>query len=187
MHRQPVSEKLIEEKLLDMMETTPFQKIRVTEFVAFAGISRSSFYVYFDSIYSVVQKMEDDFVDGLTEDSQTVLPRLSDYSSNGINPNTIIKVEYIRQNMRMIRILTSENGDPLFQARMTNRTWRIFRQQYASQKKFSEAEKKLICEYMCGGQLNLYRWYVNHPDAISVYEMGSLLDKLTSKILSLLE
>lgn len=187
MQRQAVSERLIEEKLLDMMETTPFQKIKVTEFAAFAGISRSSFYVYFDSIYSVVQKMEDDFIDGLTEDSQTVLPRLSDYSSNGIDPNTIVKVEYIRRNMRMIRILTSENGDPLFQARMTNRTWRIFKQQYAAQKKFSEAQKKLICEYMCGGQLNLYRWYVNHPDEVSVYEMGMLLERLTSKILSLLE
>lgn len=187
MQRQAVSEKLICDKFLDMIETTPFQKIKVTEFVQFAGISRSSFYVYFDSIYSVVQKMEDDFIEGLTEDNRMVLPRLSDYSSNVIDPNTIVKVEYIRQNLRMIRILTGENGDPAFQARMANRTWRIFKKQYAGRSKLSEAQKKLICEYMCGGQLNLYRWYANHENEISIYEMGALLEKRTSKVLSLME
>lgn len=40
---------------------------------------------------------------------------------------------------------------------------------------------------MCGGQLNLYRWYANHENEISIYEMGALLEKLTSKVLSLME
>lgn len=187
MQRQAVLENLICEKLLDMIETTPFQKIKVTEFVQFAGISRSSFYVYFDSIYSVVQKMEDDFIEGLTESNHMLPSHLLTHSSRSIHPNTIVKVEYIRKNLRMIRILTGENGDPAFHVRMANRTWRIFKQQYAERSKLPDAEKKLICEYMCGGQLNLYRWYANHENEISIYEMGVLLEKLTAKVLSLME
>ena len=187
MQWQSASEKLICEKLLDILEITPFQTIKVTEFVRFAGISRSCFYLYFDSTYSVVQKLEDDFIEGLTEENQVIIPHFSDYSSNRIDPRTIEKVEYIRQNIRTIRILTGENGDPSFQMRMANRTWRIFRKQFAHCTKLSESQKKLVCEYMCGGQMNLYRWYANNENEISIYEVGTLLEKLTSKILSLLE
>ena len=186
MQRQQVSEILIEEKLLDMMKTTPFQKIKVTEFVEFAGISRSSFYVYFDSIYSVIQKMEDDFISGLTDEDEMSVPISEGDYTGGFDPKTIAKVEYIRNNLRMIQILTGENGDPLFQARMANRTWRIFRKRYANRSKLPESQQKLICEYMCGGQLNLYRWYANHAEETTIYEMGILLEKLTSRVLSLL-
>lgn len=187
MQRQSVSEELICERLLDMIETVPFQKIKVTEFARFANISRSSFYVYFDSIYAVVQKIEDDFIEGLTNENCILLPRTSRRSLNAIESSTIVKVEYIRKNLRMLCILTGKNGDPAFQARMANRTWRIFKQQYADKSKLSNEEKKLICEYMCGGQLNLYRWYANHENEISIYEMGALLENLTIKVLSLLE
>lgn len=77
MQWQSASEKLICEKLLDILEITPFQTIKVTEFVRFAGISRSCFYLYFDSIYSVVQKLEDDFIEGLTEENQVIIPLIA--------------------------------------------------------------------------------------------------------------
>ena len=127
--------------------------------------------------------MEDDFVDGLSAEDETVVPMASDFSSMGISPATIAKAEYIRTNLRMIRILTGDNGDPMFQARMANRTWRIFSQRFTGAK-VSEPEKKLICEYMSGGQLNLLRWYASHTDEMSVYEMAMLLEKLTARVLS---
>lgn len=190
--RQPYLETFICEKLLDMIELVPFQQIKVTEFVKFAGISRSAFYVYFDSIYSVIQKIEDDFMAGLIGESHFVFLRASDFftsSENGgnIDPNLLHNIEYIRKNLRMIRILTGENGDPAFEVRMANRTWRILHNHYAHKSHVNEAKKRLMCAYLCGGHLNLLRWYANHEDEISIYEMGTLLEELTMKLLSLME
>ena len=185
--RQPALEALICEKLLDKIETTPFHRIKVTDFVKFAEISRSSFYMHFDSIYSVVQKIEDDFLSGLTDEDEALRQPIHDREATKPTPFTLMKVEYIRRNQRLLRILTGPNGDPAFQARMTNRIWRMFKKRYENCVKLTEPEKKLVCEYLCGGQLNFYRWYASHENEISVYDMGLLLDKLLNRILSMLE
>lgn len=186
--QQPYLETFICEKLLDMIELIPFQKIKVTEFVKFAGISRSSFYVYFDSVYSAVQKIEDDFIEGLTEDGHIILPQPSAHADeSNMDPRLLSKVEYLHKNLRMIRILTGENGDPTFQVRMANRTWRLIHKQYAHKSHISEARRKMMCSYLCGGQLNLLRWYANHEEETSMYEMGILLEQLTLQTLSLME
>ena len=186
MERQPVSETLICEKLLDMMETIPFQRIKVTEFVKYAGISRSAFYVYFDSIYAVVQKIEDDFISGLTVEDEVLFPDAKTYRADKPSPHTIAKAEYIKKNLQLVRILTGKNGDPAFQARMANRSWRIFQKKTAGLTKLSDPEKKLLSEYMTGGQFNLYRWYATHESEISVYEMAILLERITAQVLQLL-
>jgi AcrR family transcriptional regulator len=40
-------------KFLDLVETKPFYTIKVKELAEYASISRSTFYLYFDSIYAV--------------------------------------------------------------------------------------------------------------------------------------
>ena len=187
MKKQSAIEQLICNKLLEMIETKPFQKIKVTEFVEFCGISRSSFYLYFDSIYAAVQKIEDDFIDGLTNEEDMSGNDLKSSRKTAVNPATLKKAEYISNNIKVIKALTGPNGDPSFIARVSNRTWRIFKKRYENDTFHTETEKKEICEYMCGGQVNLFHWYVNHQEETSVYEFAIMLDRITSTVLTMVE
>lgn len=181
MTRNINTEELICQKLIEMMETTPIYKIKVTNFVEFAGISRSSFYVYFDSIYAVLQKIEDDFFDGLS--SEEYLLVMDSYSGKAgtMNPVLIRKVEYLKNNIDLLRVLTGPNGDPSYQARLANRTWRLFKEKHKNCKA-PKAQMRLACEYMCGGQWNLYRYWTTHEDQLDVYEMADMLERLARSV-----
>ena len=60
-------EKYICSKFLEMMDKTPFYKMKVLEFSKYAKIGRSTFYTYFDSMAAVAQRIEDQLLDGLEE------------------------------------------------------------------------------------------------------------------------
>lgn len=181
MTKSVTTEDLICRKLIEMMETTPIHKIKVTNFVEFAGISRSSFYVYFDSIYSVLQKVEDDFFDGLLDEEYASVMDGAPTERGRVNGIMIKKVEYLNRQRDLIRALTGPNGDPAFQARMVNRTWRIFQKKYANAGA-SREQLKMACEYMCGGQWSLYRYWITHEDDLDIYEMADMLERLSRAV-----
>ena len=104
-------ETLICEKLIEMMEDTSFFDIKVTDFVKFAGVSRSMFYLYFNSLYDVLQKIEDDFIDGLLSEKE-VVSSTKIKRDNKIDSTIIAKTEYIKKNKKILRVLTGKNGDP---------------------------------------------------------------------------
>jgi AcrR family transcriptional regulator len=64
MLRKSDTETIIIEKFLELMRQKSCFKIKVTELIKLANISRSSFYDYFDSIYDVIQSIEDNFILG---------------------------------------------------------------------------------------------------------------------------
>jgi len=185
MLKKSTSESFICERLLDMMEDTQLHKIKVTEFVVFAEISRSTFYLYFNSIYDVIQKIEDDFIGGMIKEDEPVTLDFSSLKSTEPSASTIAKAEYVRNNIRTLRILMGENGDPSFQPRVINRTRRLYQKHFANSKR-SDIEKQMIFEYLANGQWGLFKWWTLHKDTTSVYKMASMLEELSLQIFRLI-
>ena len=98
---------LICSKLLDLMETQHYETIKVTDLVKYIGIGRSTFYSHFDSIYSVPQTIEDEFINGLPVPDANIRDVL-------INDRKI-KIDYLnhlKNNKKAYLVLNSSNGDP---------------------------------------------------------------------------
>ena len=168
MLRNPDPEGYMCSKLLDMMEKVPFYKIKVTEFCRFAAVSRSAFYAHFDSIYDVIQKIEDDFFAGM--------PSEKDYALEGVSPEEREQAlhELMRANtaytdahIREIRILLSENGEPAFRARLARRIRTVTRYQLEdADVEMTALQRNLIIEYIVGGQVNATWWMASHPSEV---------------------
>ena len=167
--------------LLKMMETKKFFDINVTEFVNFAGISRSSFYIYFDSLYDVLDKIENEFMDGLLP-----VKNISDGIKSGrgkIDSNLISKTDYILRNKDMLRILMGENGDPSFTAKLTNRNRKILKESFKDSN-YSEIEKRLLAEYISAGQIQAIKWWNFHEEAMDIFDVMTFIENTAQKLIN---
>ena len=159
------------DKLIELMETKPYYKIKVTQLVEHACISRSTFYFHFDSIYSVLQKIEDDFFDGFPDENIV---------GTEIDEARLLKVfSYIKDNMRIFRVLLGPNGDPSFEARLANRSRRIMRRIVTTvDVKPTQLEQDVIHEFILGGRIKVIKWWAAHENEVSVNEIALMLREL---------
>ncbi len=173
------TEKLLCSTLLEMMEERPFEQIKVTQLTEKSGVSRSTFYVYFDSIFAVLQKIEDDFMDSIVAD-KSARPDLS-------QAEVIASFTYLRDNIDTFRVLTGRNGDPAFSAKLAARNKRVLLSlASALGSNASEVELQIINEFTLAGKLQAFRWWAEHKNYVSVNDMLSIVSQLMSKVHELL-
>lgn len=174
MTTRQTTEDYICEKLLELMETKPFHRIKVIDLVNYAKIGRSTFYLYFDSLYDVLQMIEDNYMEGLRynkgSDSTTIQFLHDRESASNTESQTMIKddLTYIQKNLNIIRILSSENGDPYFTTRLTIRNRKIVYDLLTQAKvQASDGEKKLLSTFWAGGLWQTVVAWANDEENIS--------------------
>lgn len=170
------TEQIICNKLLDMMEDTPYNKIKVSDFVKYAGISRSSFYFYFESIEDVVNQMEDDIISALPDASMTAA-NLANKTTD--DPNSFIKIcnARMQKKLRMFRILSSSNGRSGFQRKFYERIKQI-NIIYYGKSTTSDLYIEFLAEYYAGAQWGMYCWWSRHENEISLDDINQYIEKL---------
>ena len=169
---------LICEKLLDLMEEQSFFSIKATAFIAYAGISRSTFYFYFDSLYDVLQMIEDEFMEGLLPESEIVETARAKQPTK-LGASFISKVDYIERHKRTIRILAGENGDPSFMPKLINRSKRIARASLRDNPKLSGDEIELMAEYMAAGEIQTIKWWAASDGRMELCDVLLALERNT--------
>ena len=60
-YRKGVTQKIIKEAMIELLEEKPLHKIKVKELCEKAGINRATFYNNFEDIYNLYEKLENDF------------------------------------------------------------------------------------------------------------------------------
>lgn len=169
---------LICRKLLELMKTQHYESIKVTDLVKYIGIGRSTFYSHFDSIYSVLQYIEDDFIAGLpTPDTNIKETLISDRR---------VKTEYlnhVKKNKQTYLVLHGPNGDPSFKVRLANHSRRVLASiSTPTGSTYSAMERRAIYEFYQGGNDRLISWWLEHDDDISVSNMVTLMEQLMTDI-----
>lgn len=165
----------IEEKvcdtLVDMMEEMPFDKIRVTALADRAGISRSSFYVHYQSTYDVLQQVEEMVIDEIITD--TTVP------ANIRQKELVAITGRICRNIHYFEVLTGENGSPSFYARLAKRN-RSTLDQIAKElnSPASDIMLEAINEFTLAGKIRLLQWFAEKESVLSVNDMAAILGKL---------
>lgn len=176
----------IEQKIcstvLDMMEEQSCFNIKVTELVRRVGISRSSFYMHFDSVLDVVDRIESDYIAGLPDVSYAASSlcntfRLGqDYISQWELDESW---EYIHNNMRAYQLLTGQNGEPLFRKRLENRSKRIGSAIFSELVPQAPAdEREVAAIYFAGSRMAVYDWWAFHADGVDSKRIQKLAGDL---------
>ena len=168
MLRNPDPEGYMCDRLLDMMEDVPFHKIKVTEFCRFANVSRSAFYAHFDSIYDVIQKIEDDYFAGMPGEGEFVFSQIAGSSDSQVVAELMrITGEYANAHLREFRILSGENGEPSFRYRLARRVRAIASKLIDDSGMVMEpTQRDLLVEFTVGSQIAAAHWMSTHADEV---------------------
>lgn len=176
------TDKKICKTLLHIMETKPYDKIKVSELISIAGISRSSFYFYYDSIEAALSEIERGFIEGMSDGyaaSLRLLLREKRNDSFAIPLAPYLK--YMQKNLDTFRILSSSNGNPIFQDKLKSRIRSMYDQFNSSPKK-SYASVQLFIELLSGGQWYVFKYWANNPQTISIDDVSDFLSEYMESI-----
>jgi len=181
------TEILICDTLLVMMESKPYYSIKVTDLIKKANISRSTFYVYFDSISDVLQKIHDDFLGAFPDETDVSSLARSKFKRNEIrvDEREMEGYLYLKSNMKTYRILSGPNGDPSFYIRLRNRVTRITSSVLSEElKSIPTTNKQIIATFFAGGKIAVNDWWACHESNISMDEIACITSNLYAKMLN---
>jgi AcrR family transcriptional regulator len=179
MLRGPSTEKHICKIFFEMMKEKSCFKIKVVEFIKYANISRSTFYVYFDSIYDLIQKIEDDFIAGLFDEKNVPLP----YCRKDVANSLINTLEYMKKNMNVLQALCGPHGDPEFQLKVKNRLAKFFNRNFGKTvARLPDIERKLMLEFISGGRWQMYIWWIFNDRKVSIQDMHKAIMKVMGQL-----
>lgn len=157
-------------KFLDLVEIKPFYLIKVKELVSYAEIGRSTFYFYFDSIYAVVQKIEDDFLTGfLTRETAISIMVDADISV------AHAQIGYFKDHFRVLNLLTGPNGDPSFRLKLERHLRMLSTAIWEKQDiAYTQKQRDYLSAYLTGGTISGLLWLSNHADDYNDKDMQVL-------------
>lgn len=115
MQRNTKTKSLIKDAFTVLMKEKGFQTLTVSDITRKAGINRGTFYLHYVDKYDLLEKLEEDLLDDLTE----IL--LKKYDNHFDNPKEIIPYQailsalyYVKDDFDFIQVLISKNGDMSF-------------------------------------------------------------------------
>ncbi len=181
MYKQSL-EDYICDKFLDLVEKKPFYRIKVKELAEYAEIGRSTFYLYFDSIYGVVQKIEDNFMKGFLPDDDALA-----ILEQGVIEMAYRQNAYMEAHARELILLTGANGDPMFEYRLEKRMKDLNDAVWSrNDTKYSSAMKDCLGSYLAAGFVAFIKWWIAHKGEYTEEELRDMLRTLMSDASGLL-
>lgn len=160
----------IREKLLDIMEEKPFYSIKVRELVEHAGISRSTFYLHYDSIYSVVQQMEDEFLEQYYPYEASLITMWQHDLGE-----VFVQSDIVIEHKRELRALLGPFGDPYFSIKLGRALKTQCRKVFETRvPRVSPATLEYRMGYIVGGVTALLRETVNAERDLTERELEEL-------------
>ena len=111
--KQERTKKKLRDAFMTLYKKNPIEKITVRQVSELAGVTRSTFYAYYDSVYAVLEAIEDELQEGLgtyfEQYSGGILERaaLKPYDSS------VKWFEYCHEHREDLLILLGPSGIPL--------------------------------------------------------------------------
>lgn len=169
--RKAISTQLaIMDCLLLLLENRPIEKITVTDIVREAGITRSTFYVYFEDVYDVLSYIEANLTEHLPKPEAGALKTLSPSPSQ---PPTAEQCEipnwytewfnYIEQFHRQFKALLGPHGNPQFPHKLRRAIRKAHRQQMDIEGFIGGDDQELLLNALSEFQLRFAKEIVSSP------------------------
>lgn len=166
----------IADSLLKLMEQEHIQNISVKQLCYEANISRTTFYQYFPDIFSLLDQIENDFVqkmmDSYTTKQIRTKPEYRDFC------NALCRFFYA--NREEFLILYGKNGSRnLYRKIVTANRELMYTPTDAKTFRYSLQYRELVIDYIWTGALQLISEWLTNKEEVSVTEIASLLVQLS--------
>jgi AcrR family transcriptional regulator len=178
--RIQVTRKILQESLLALMKEKSILNITIKEICEAAGLSRSTFYSYYNNQYDLLREIEEQtFVetDKIIQPYLKMMPK----SRNSAVINLLHDIlQNIAENSNSIQVLLSENGDSAFQKKFFRNSIEKARQ-FAKAASASRDDEKMAgyaSVFWAGGMLALVQNWLQNGMDIPAPELAKMISRL---------
>ena len=117
--RTKFTKKAFKDSLLELMKTSPIRDIPIKAICAGAGVSRSTFYTYYNNPFDLLYEIQNETLANFEAKFGKVTHKFDLQETRNFYEETL---RYIAENNDSIRVLLSENGDPEFVKKIIERS-----------------------------------------------------------------
>ncbi len=166
--------------LIDLAGEKPLQNITVTDICAKADINRSTFYLHYKDVRSLLREIEDDI---LTSMSKIMTPPHKE-----VLVDMMLKIKNNPRVIRLMRSLMGEEGDPQFVRRIEKQTYQFFQRSWEERLPHIDPKyKKLIYSYIVAGMVAATAAWINGTiPELDAEDVINLLEILREQGISML-
>lgn len=175
--RVRITRKLIQEALLELLETQPLEKITVTDVCAAADVNRSTFYAHYTDVGQLLLEIENDVLDHLPR-----IPEPSD-SQPDIRLSAILEgfFEYVCHNKRLFRILIVRLDNDGFSNRLVQAAILAYSDTSADQLTLPE---RYVYTYCVSGIIGMLKRWIDDDFPLSSRDFALLVMQMASRSFS---
>ena len=152
------TKKLLKKTLTTLMEEKELRKITVKEITERANINRGTFYLHYQDIYDMVEKLGDEIIIKVMK----IIDKSNPIGMNFLFLPVLIKIiEYFYEDNKFISALISLNGDPNFITKITNimieYTMETYKKEFVGH---SENYIKVVTTFVVSGGIGVFTdWF----------------------------
>ncbi|MDR0583512.1 MAG: TetR/AcrR family transcriptional regulator [Treponema sp.] len=175
------TQKVLQDSLIELMKEKSVLNITIREICERGGVSRSTFYTYYNDQYELLRQIEEETY---TEIDKIIQPYISVVrKSNGRETTALIHdiLQSIAENGNSIQVLLSENGDSGFQKRFFSHGIEAIRRftEFAGTKPEDKKAVKYGFVFVMGGMLMLVQEWLKNGMDTPVPELAKMIARLT--------
>lgn len=105
----------LQDALLNLMATKPFEKITINNIADTAHVNRSTFYRYYDDKYQLLDRIEERLIEQIDQIRNQANPLQSSRSQDLLQT----EVSFFNKYFKELQILLGSNGDQHFETKLT--------------------------------------------------------------------
>ncbi|MHB9291963.1 hypothetical protein Holit_01051 [Hollandina sp. SP2] len=176
--------KTLQESLVGLMKEKSILDITIREICERAGLSRSTFYTYYNDQYDLLRQIEEETFIEIDKISQSYLSEVKKLNESKTTVVLEDMLQFIVDSGNSIQVLLSENGDSAFQKKFFRNSVELT-QRFATAtgiKALDGRAAKYGSVFLVGGLLMLVQEWLNNGMDTPVPELAKMLAKLTREL-----
>lgn len=156
----------------------------MTELCEQAGVSRATLYQHYETVYDVLQDVEDDYVSGFPEESEAIRELSRQTAANHEEYESLETeyADYIDRTCRLGRILTGPNGDPSYKARIRNHITRVYQEVFEEQLG-KGIKTDAVTALFVGARMYSALWWISHNNEVDPAAYSKFITKVSTNML----
>lgn len=168
----------LKDALLHLMHTTDVDRVTAVDLARQAEVSRATLYRYYDSVDEVLREIEDEFLEGMRDQSRYYISDTFDIKHLSTPyPAFIAIADYHRKNKEVYLLLSGSHGSKRF----VYHAHKIVREFYCGKLAYEGLLPKNMDVYiefaLAGSDAEIRYWLEKRPD-ISCEEAAVIIQKV---------
>lgn len=178
-HRAAETKERFKKAFFTLYADRKIETITIKEVADLAGFNRGTFYLYYKSIYDLLQKTEQELLEDF---AKRVEFHIKLYYNDISDPNDKIFQEMqdnFLKNGDYFRVLNGENGDPRFKAKMKNIVKDAYRKHLNIESGKRVSKFEYLLEYLVEANTSIIQYWLENREKdnprVTIKDVGEIM------------